>query len=135
MLYFFLHGDCGIIATAVHFKHYLFYFLYSGVLSAPEVTYIKFSDNHSVLFSWNAPFSLNITDVEPDIIYYTIHITVDSAEHVNTTTTDTHYVLQADPCRAHTYTMEIAAVNVVGEGEKYVSPELILEGNFLILIL
>ena len=86
-------------------------------------------DQHSVRFSWSAPFTLNISDVEPDILHYVVYIIRDDGHNETVTTTDTHYELQADPCQSHQYHVEIAAVNVVGEGEKYRSPEIILEGN------
>ena len=88
-------------------------------------------DRRSVVFSWTAPFSLNITDVDPDILYYTIKIIRlgdDSVATVNTT--ETWYVLQPERCTTlPVYEVEIAAVNVVGVGEKYFSPQLRLEGN------
>ena len=91
-------------------------------------------DRRSVVFSWTAPFSLDITDVDPDILYYTIKIIRlggDSVATVNTT--ETQYVLQPERCNTliHVYEVEIAiaAVNVVGVGEKYFSPQLRLEGD------
>ena len=84
---------------------------------------------HSVRFSWSAPFSLNITDYEPDILYYVIDIiTVENNTTVNTT--KTVYLLQPDVCLFSEYRVEIAAVNIVGMGEKYTSPPLSLEGNY-----
>ena len=88
------------------------------------------SDHHSVRFSWSAPFTLNISDMEPDILYYVVYIIRDDGHNETVTTTDTHYELQADPCQSHQYHVEIAAVNVVGEGEKFASPEIILEGGY-----
>ena len=76
--------------------------------------------NRSVQFSWSAPFTLNITDEEPDILYYTIFLFIDDGRAVVVNTTETLYLLQADPCRTHTYRVAIAAVNVVGVGEKQI---------------
>ena len=88
-------------------------------------------DRRSVVFSWTAPFSLDITDVDPDILYYTIKIIRlggDSVATVNTT--ETWYVLQPERCTTlPVYEVEIAAVNFVGVGEKYFSPQLRLEGD------
>ena len=88
-------------------------------------------DRRSVVFSWTAPFSLDITDVDPDILYYTIKIIRlggDSVATVNTT--ETWYVLQPERCiTLPVYEVEIAAVNFVGVGEKYFSPQLRLEGD------
>ena len=93
------------------------------------MTYEVSSDHHSVMFSWSAPFTLNISDMEPDILHYVVYIIRDDGHNETVNTTDTHYELQADPCQSHQYHVEIAAVNVVGEGEKYISPEIALEGN------
>ena len=85
---------------------------------------------HSVRFSWSAPFSLNITDYEPDILYYAVNIfTVDDKTTRSTmNTTDTVYVSQPDLCLFSEYRVEIAAVNIIGIGEKYTSPPLSMEG-------
>ena len=83
---------------------------------------------HSVRFSWSAPFSLNITDYEPDILYYVVNIiTANGSTTMNTT--DTVYLLWPDFCLFSEYRVEIAAVNIVGMGENYTSPPLSLEGN------
>ena len=98
----------------------------SGYLFPPNVTYVM--EPHSVRFSWSAPFSLNITDYEPDILYYVIK-TDDKTKITTMNTTDTVYLLQPDLCLFSEYTVEIAAVNIVGMGEKYTSPPLSLEGT------
>ena len=97
------------------------------------MTYEVSSDHDSVRFSWSAPFTLNISDMEPDILHYVVYIIRDDGHNETVNTTDTHYELQADPCQSHHYHVEIAAVNVVGEGEKYRSPEIILEGGYCCL--
>ena len=107
--------------------------LYVGHLVAPDV---EFNANDLfILFSWSPPFSLNITDVEPDVLYYSL--TVVTADHDNSTatttttmnTTDTQFILQSEACLFVEYRVQIAAVNVVGVGEKYSSPLLHLEGK------
>ena len=80
---------------------------------------------HSVMFSWSAPFSLNITDYEPDILYYVINIIADNKTRSTMNTTDTVYRLYPDLCL---FSVEIAAVNTVGMGEKYTSSLLSQEG-------
>ena len=94
------------------------------------MTYEVSSDQHSVRFSWSAPFTLNISDMEPDILHYVVYIIRDDGHNDTANTTGTHYELQADPCQSHQYHVEIAAVNVVGGGEKFVSPENNLEGGY-----
>ena len=84
---------------------------------------------HSVRFSWSAPFSLNITDYEQDILYYVVNIiTADDNTTVNTT--DTVYLLQPELCVFSDHIVEIAAVNIVGMGKKYTSPQLSLESIY-----
>ena len=99
----------------------------SGYLSPPDVTYVM--EPHSVRFSWSAPFSLNITDYEPDILYYVVNInTANGSTTLNTT--DTVYLISSDFCLFSEYTVEIVAVNPVGMGEKYISPPLSPLGNY-----
>ena len=98
----------------------------SGYLSPPDVTYVM--EPHSVRLSWNAPFSLNITDYEPDILYYVINITT-ANDSTTVNTTDTEYLISPDFCLFFEYRVEIAAVNTVGMGEKYISPPLSPLGN------
>ena len=88
-----------------------------------------------ILFSWSPPFSLNITDVEPDVQYYSLSVV--TADHDNSTATitmntmntmNTHFKLQS-VCLFVDYQVQIAAVNVVGVGENYFSPLLHLKGK------
>ena len=83
----------------------------------------------SILFSWSPPFSHNITDVEPDISHYLVNI-INMEDHsvLAVNTTDTEYLLQSQDCQLTHYQVEIAAVNVVGVGDKYTSPPLTLHG-------
>ena len=97
------------------------------------MTYEVSRDHHSMGLSWSAPFTLNISDMEPDILHYVVYIIRDDGHNETVTTTDTHYELQADPCQSHQYHVEIAAVNVVGEGEKYISSELLPGGDYCCL--
>jgi hypothetical protein len=102
-----------------------------GRLLAPDVQFN--ASDLFILFSWSPPFSLNITDVEPDVLYYSL--TVVTTDHDNSTattlttmnTTDTQFMLQSESCLFVYYQVQIAAVNVVGVGEIYSSPLLHLE--------
>ena len=84
----------------------------------------------SILFSWSPPFSHNITHVEPDISHYLVNI-INMEDHsvLTVNTTDTEYLLQSQDCQLTHYQVEIAAVNVVGVGDKYQSPSLPLDGE------
>ena len=87
-------------------------------------------EDRSILFSWSPPFSHNITDVEPDISHYLVTI-INMEDHhsvLTVNTTDTEYLLQSQDCQLSDYQVEIAAVNVVGVGDKYTSPPLTLDG-------
>jgi hypothetical protein len=98
-----------------------------GLLSAPDVEYTK--GDRSILFIWSPPFSHNITDVEPDISHYLVTI-INMEDHhsvLTVNTTDTEYLLQSQDCQLSDYQVEIAAVNVVGVGDKYTSPPLTLD--------
>ena len=97
-----------------------------GYLSAPAVTVTHNMENHSVLFSWNPPFTLNISNSEPDVLYY--HLIIDDVFKKTLNTTETHFLLQSKSCLFIEYHVQIAAVNVVGVGEVYKSPPLMLEG-------
>ena len=76
-----------------------------------------------IQFMWSPPFSHNITDVEPDISHYLVNI-INMEDHsvLTVNTTDTEYLLQSQDCQLTHYQVEIAAVNVVGVGDKYTSP-------------
>ena len=89
---------------------------------------------HSVRFFWSAPFSLDITDYEPDILHYVINIITHNG-NTSLNTTDRVYLLQPGICLFSEYRVEIAAVNTVGMGEKYSSPPLTLEGITLTFLL
>ena len=96
-----------------------------GPLSPPVVSYDVSVDHHSVDFSWTAPFTLDISDVEPDILYYLVYI-ITEANSTTLKVNGVHYSLQSDLCGSQVYRVEIAAVNIVGEGGKYYSPPLVL---------
>ena len=95
------------------------------------VYYVK---ETSALFKWTPPFSHDITDVEPDISHYVVTIfnMEDHSVLDTVNTTHTEYLLQSEECQFNEYQVEIAAVNVVGVGEKYISPSFTLEGRDII---
>jgi hypothetical protein len=105
-----------------------FTIIIQGTLPAPDVDYTIMEDG-SILFTWSPPFSHNITDVEPDISHYLVTIinTEDHHSVLTVNTTDTEYLLQSQDCQLSDYQVEIAAVNVVGVGDKYTSPPLTLD--------
>ena len=84
------------------------------------MTYVV--EPHSVRFSWNIPPA-------DSALYYVIDI-IAADGNTSMNTTDTVFLLQPDLCLFSEYRVEIAAVNIVGMGEKYTSPPLSLEGNY-----
>ena len=80
---------------------------------------------------WSPPFSHNITDVEPDISHYLVNINSGDTPNLTVSTTETNYILHTTNCEVNDYQVEIAAVNVVGVGDKYTSPYFSLEGMSL----
>ncbi|CAI7999333.1 hypothetical protein GBAR_LOCUS2686 [Geodia barretti] len=105
-----------------------FTIIIQGPLPAPGVDYTIREDG-SIQFSWSPPFSHNITDVEPDISHYLVTI-INMEDHhsvLTVNTTDTEYLLQSQDCQLSDYQVEIAAVNVVGVGDKYTRPPLTLD--------
>ena len=49
----------------------LFFLHISGILAAPYNVSVAMS-NTTFVFSWGAPYSLDVTDCSPDIFYYTL---------------------------------------------------------------
>ena len=80
--------------------------------SPPNLTVDSASgDLGGLELSWMPPFTLNITDVEPDISTYTVR--VNGSTHMNTS--KTHLTVDR-PCFTTTYS--VSAWNAVGEGNK-----------------
>ena len=74
-----------------------------------------------VVLCWDAPFSLDITGVEPDISNYTVFIinlntSRSGSETVNGTGFEFTNLLgeEPNPCYIHSFT--VTAVNLAGEG-------------------
>ena len=103
--------------------------LHVGNLSAPDVDYHV--GDGSILFSWSPPFSHNITNVEPDISHYLVYVYGNDLPEYTVITTKTRYILQNGNCGIKKYQVTIAAVNLVGVGEKYASPHFSIEGTSL----
>ena len=74
-----------------------------------------------MLLRWDAPFSLNITDVDSDISNYTVFITnLNTSRNGSETVTETEFVFtnlpEEDPNPCYIYIFGVTAVNIVGEG-------------------
>ena len=79
----------------------------------------------SINVSWSAPFSLDVTDVDPDIWYSVLIYNVTDEENSTVVPctdchnlTQTHYIFSPDyhsPC--HEYTFTVIPYNGAGQGE------------------
>ena len=69
---------------------------------------------------WDPPFTLDITNVNPDISGYTVSITNTNTNMTSErNVTEPEFLFQEegyDPC--HVYLFEVSALNPVGVGEK-----------------
>ena len=80
----------------------------------------------SVTISWSAPFSLDVTDVDPDIWYSVLIYNVTDENNPTAilctdciNITETHYTFTPDylsPC--HVYNFSVIPLNGAGQGEK-----------------
>ena len=91
-------------------------FQVQGFLDTPShLTLSEANNQHERRLSWDEPFSLDITDVDPDITHYKVCYTLINAEklslctHVNQTEYTFLYV-------SLPLLFTVSAVNVVGEG-------------------
>ena len=98
------------------------------------------SDGTSITISWTAPYSLDVTGVDPDIWYsvFIYNVTDDEPTLISCTDciniTDTHYSFTPDsPSPCHQYIFTVIPVNGAGEGES--SRNISLDGGYYVTIL
>lgn len=94
--------------------------VHSGLLRAPSLVSVV-SNYTTIHLTWNAPYTLDITGVEPDISHYEVHIkNVDSEQYfrVNTSVTSYSFDQQSSSTACSVFEFQIAAVNLAGVGEK-----------------
>ena len=107
----------------MHFTSAFHIFL-TGLLSS-VVNLETASSTSSVNVSWSAPFSLDVTGVDPDIWYSVLIYNVTDEENPTAVLcTDchnlpqTHYIFSRDyPSPCHKYTFTVIPYNGVGQGE------------------
>ena len=95
-----------------------------GLLSTPPNLVISYN-RISVTISWSAPFSLDVTGVDPDIWYFVFIYNVTDKNNPTAilctdciSITETHYTFTPDylgPC--HVYNFSVIPVNGAGQGE------------------
>ena len=79
----------------------------------------------SINVSWSAPFSLDVTGVDPDIWYSVLIYNVTDEENSTVVPctdchnlTQTHYIFSPDyPSPCHKYTFTVIPYNGAGQGE------------------
>ena len=80
----------------------------------------------SILLFWNPPFSLDVSEMDPDI-WYTVLISnvTDEYNLVNIICVNCHNITQqhynfttANPSPCHKYSFEVVPLNGVGEGRR-----------------
>ena len=103
-------SSAGVSSEPVLFK-------IQGLLDAPSNLMLSEADNqHMRRLNWDGPFSLDITDIEPDISYYNVcysYSLVDAIKSQCVLVNQTEFIFPYVNVRLH---FTVSAVNVVGEG-------------------
>ena len=104
---------CSIIICASHAPIpgvTVLMLLLTGLLDAPSTRFVPINESY-LSFEWKAPFTLDITDVDPDIQFYTFQ---ESLTGISVNVTEVgDFVF---PTVAVTVEFSVSAWNVVGEG-------------------
>ena len=102
---------------------YIYIFCLTGLLSAVGDLEIS-SNGSSITISWTAPYSLDVTGVDPDIWYSVLiyNVTDDEPTLISCTDciniTDTHYTFTPEsPSPCHQYIFTVLPLNGAGQGE------------------
>ena len=119
------------VSTIVQYPSKFLLFL-TGLLSAVVNLRTASSDASSITISWTAPYSLNVTGVDPDIWYSVLiyNVTDDEPTLISCTDciniTDTHYTFTPSrPC--HQYLFTVIPFNGAGQGE--ISQNITVDGE------
>ncbi len=76
-------------------------------------------ETDAIILTWEAPPTLDLTGIHPDISNYTVYIELDSSRFLRDNVTETEYTFTGqmlDPCSV--YQFSVSAWNVVGEGSR-----------------
>ena len=75
-------------------------------------------NSSAIRLYWNPPFTLDITNVDPDISGYTVSITNNNTKVTREkNVTKPEFLFQEDLCDVY-YSFSVRAWNLVGKGEK-----------------
>ena len=101
-------SSAGVSSEPVLFK-------IQGLLDAPSNLMLSEADNQNMRrLSWDEPFSLDITDIEPDISHYKVcYSLVDAIKSQCVLVNQTEFIFPYVNVRLH---FIVSAVNIVGEG-------------------
>ena len=117
--YLFSKYDCILLSFENAYK------LHPGPLSAVGDLKFDAKNASSATISWSAPFSLDVTGVDPDIWYSVLIYNVTDENNPTAilctdciNITETHYTFTPDylsPC--HVYNFSVTPLNGAGQGE------------------
>ena len=103
-------------------------FSMAGLLASVEIGDLTFKNGSIIIISWSAPFSLDVTGVDPDIWYSVlIYNVTDNPTAIPCTDciniTETNYTFTPDyPSPCHKYIFTVIPLNGAGQG----SPERVM---------
>ena len=108
-----------------HCHSYILMILFLTGLLSSVVNLETASSTSSITVSWSAPFSLDVTGVDPDIWYSVLIYNVTDEENPTAVPctdchnlTETHYIFSPDyPSPCHKYTFTVIPYNGAGQGE------------------
>ena len=84
----------------------------------PNLTLSAFDENGTRTLSWDAPETLDLTDIEPDILHYRVCHNLTSDMNCKNTTSSQERSVDVDFCNVSVPVLiTVAAVNVVGVGK------------------
>ena len=117
----YIQGKCKF-KYYINAFHIRYYFFEPGLLAS--VNNLLISGNiSSITISWSSPFSLDVTDIDPDICYsvFIYNITDEPITLISCTDciniTETQYTFTPDyPSPCHKYNFTIIPFNEVGQG-------------------
>ena len=118
---------CGLACTCpIAICIYIPVHISVGPLSSVDLKIVH-NNATSLTVSWSAPFSLDVTGVDPDIWYSVLIYMYNGTDEENPTAipctdctnlTVTHYTFSPDnPIPCHTYTFTVIPYNGAGQGE------------------
>ena len=91
-----------------------------GLLAAPRNLTIEALGENTVILSWSPPFTLDVSDTDPDITGYRVYIfnyNTSNQEMKSTAANVTEFRFVIHD-QSHLYEFSVSALNEVGEGNR-----------------